>query len=168
MADRKPENVPAAMRPHFDAIVQLTDAFCRDHLTDEHADLCRRLTASLCRKRPSPVMRGRLESWACGITYAIGSVNFLFDPGTTPHLTAGELCALFGVSQSTGAARATEIRKAFDMYPLGPAWCLPSKLDQNPLVWMIELDGLIVDVRHMPLEVQQAALRLGLIPHLPK
>lgn len=168
MAGRKQENVPAAMRPHFDAIVHLTDAVCREHLTDEYADLCRRLAASLCRKRPSPVTRGRLEGWACGIAYAIGSVNFLFDPSEPPHLTAAELCALFGVGQSTGAARAGEIRKAFDMYQLDPAWTLPSKLDQNPLVWMIEGDGFIVDVRHTSREIQEQALRLGLIPYLPK
>lgn len=34
MTGRKQENVPAAMRPHFDAIVRLTDAVCREHLTD--------------------------------------------------------------------------------------------------------------------------------------
>ncbi len=168
MAGQKQENVPAAMRPHFDAIARLTDAVSRTHLTGEYADLCRRLAASLCRKRPSPVTRGRLESWACGIAYAIGSVNFLFDSSEAPHLTAGELCALFGVSQSTGAARASEIRKAFRMYPMDPAWCLPSNLDQNPLVWMIEVDGLIVDVRTMPHEVQEAAFRLGLIPYPPE
>lgn len=93
-------------------------------------------------------------------------MNFLFAPGKAPHLTAGELCALFGVGQSTGAARAGEIRKTFKMYQLDPEWCLPSKLDQNPLVWMIEVDGFIVDVRHTSREIQEQALRLGLIPYL--
>jgi hypothetical protein len=31
-----------------------------------------------------------------------------------------------------------------------PEWSLPSQLDQNPLAWMIEVNGLIIDARHAP------------------
>ncbi|MBI4218592.1 MAG: hypothetical protein HY682_00510 [Chloroflexi bacterium] len=168
MVTSRQENVPAALRGRFDAITGYTDGVCREHLGEEYADLCRRLAAALCRKRPSPVLRGRPASWACGIAHAVGFVNFLYDPDHTPHLTAARLCALFGVSQSTGAARASEIRTLFKMYPLDPAWCLPSLRDQNPLAWMIEVNGLFVDVRTMPRPVQEEALRLGLIPYLPE
>lgn len=111
---------------------------------------------------------GRIQTWACAITYAIGSVNFLFDRSQVPHLMAGELCALFGVSPSTGAAKAGEIRKAFGMHQLDPDWCLPSKLDENPLAWMISVNGFIVDARYAARPVQEEALRLGLIPYLPE
>jgi hypothetical protein len=155
------------MRPYFDALVARTDAVCADHLTEEYAELCRRLAAALCRKPPSPVTSGRVETWACGIAYAVGSVNFLFDRSQTPHLTAGELCALFGVSPSTGAAKGSQIRKTFHMYQMDPAWCLPSLIEDNPLVWMISVDGFAVDARRVPREIQEEALRLGLIPYLP-
>ncbi len=168
--ERKPdrETVPVRLRPIFDAIVERTDAVCREHLTEEYAKLCRRLAAALARKRPSPLTRGRPEGWACGIAYAIGAVNFLFDPSQKPHFKATELCALFGVSPATGSARASEIRKLFGMSQFDPRWCLPSKLEDNPLVWMIQVNGLLVDARHAPREVQEEALRLGLIPYLPK
>jgi hypothetical protein len=174
MADREPderderETIPTRLRPHFDAMVRLTDAVCREHLTDEYAQLCRRLAAALCRKRPSPVTRGRTESWACGVAYAVGAVNFLFDKSQTPHLLASELCALFGVSPSTGAAKAAEIRRLFKMHQMDPAWCLPSKLDENLLAWMITVNGFPMDARYAPPEVQEEALRLGLIPYLPR
>ena len=42
--------------------------------------LCRELAATLARKRPSPLLSGQLESWACGIIRTIGWVNFLGDP----------------------------------------------------------------------------------------
>jgi hypothetical protein len=156
------------MRQQFDAIVAHTDSVCSEHLTDEYAGLCRRLAAALCRKRPSPVTGGGVETWACGIAYAIGSVNFLFDRTQTPHLTAAELCALFGVSTRTGAAKATEIRKAFGMYQFDPAWCLPSLVDENPYVWLINVNGFVVDARHAPRAVQEQAFRLGLIPYVPE
>ena len=46
-------------------------------------------------------------------------------------------------------------------------WCLPGKLADNPLAWLIELDGFIVDARHVSRDIQEDALRRGLIPYLP-
>jgi hypothetical protein len=40
-------------------------------------------------------------------------------------------------------------------------------LEENPLAWIVEVNGLPVDVRAMPREVQEEAYRLGLIPYLP-
>jgi tetratricopeptide (TPR) repeat protein len=165
--ERERETVPRQMRPYFNALMELIEPICREHLNEEYAQLSRRLAAALCRKRPSPVTRGRLESWACGIVYTIGSINFLFDKSQTPHLPAAELCALFGVSPSTGSAKATEIRRACKIDFWDTEWCLPSKLDDNPLAWMISVNGLPMDARHAPREVQEEALRRGLIPYLP-
>ena len=162
------ETVPVRLRPIFDAIVERTDAVCREHLNDEYAQLCRRLAAALCRKRPPPVTKGRVDGWAAGVAHAIGAVNFLFDPGQTPHHKATELAALFGVSPATASARASEIRRLFDLYPFSVEWCLPSLLDENPYAWLISVDGIPIDARHAPRELQEEALRRGLIPYLPK
>ena len=78
-----------------------------------------------------------------------------------------ELCALFGVSQSAGSAKARDIMRLLRIVQLDPRWCLPSKLADNPLVWMIEVNGLVVDVRVMQRDLQQEAHRLGLIPFVP-
>jgi hypothetical protein len=59
------------------------------------------------------------------------------------------------------------VRDVLDMGQLSPEWTVASNLDKNPLVWMLEVNGLIVDVRHMPLEVQEIALAQGLIPYIP-
>ena len=160
-------SVPKIVTPRFDTIVGLTAAVCRTHLTDEYAALARELAAALARKRPSLLMRGRCDTWACGVMYTIGAISFLFDPVQTPHLNSRELCALFGVSQSACAAKTREIRRIFDIGPLDPRWCLPSLLAENPLVWMISVDGVIVDMRTMPRELQEQAYQLGLIPFVP-
>jgi hypothetical protein len=163
----RPLSVPTIVTPRFDAVVGLTDEVCRAHLTDEYAALARELAAALARKRPSPHMHGRCETWACGVMYTIGAVNFLFDPAQTPHVTSRELCALFGVSQSACAAKTREIRRIFDIGPLDPQWSLPSRLAENPLVWMLLVDGVVVDIRTMPRELQEQAYALGLIPFVP-
>jgi hypothetical protein len=71
--------VPAVVRPAYDAIVALTDAFCREHLDGEYEALCRKLAGALARKRPSPLLGGRPTTWACGIVRTIGWVNYLDD-----------------------------------------------------------------------------------------
>lgn len=140
---------------------------CTTHLNDEYATLSRELAATLARKRPSPLLQGRVNTWACAITYTIGNVNFLWDHSQTPHLRVIDLCSLFGVSQSAGTAKAREIMRLLRIVQLDPRWSLPSKLAQNPLVWMLNVNGIIVDVRMMPKEFQEEAHRLGLIPFVP-
>jgi hypothetical protein len=136
-------------------------------LNNEYAQLSRRLAATLARKRPSPIARGKPEVWACAIVYALGTVNFLFDKSNLPYMRADELCAAFGVSQSSGANKAKLIRDTLKMYQLDPNWCLLSRMDSNPMIWYLTVNGLIVDVREMPREVQVIAYEKGLIPYIP-
>jgi Domain of unknown function (DUF6398) len=42
--------------------------------------LSRAMAAALCRKRQNPLRLGQPKSWACGIVYVLGRVNFLDDP----------------------------------------------------------------------------------------
>jgi hypothetical protein len=41
-------------------------------------------------------------------------------------------------------------------------------VDQNPLIWMLEANGLIINVRYAPREIQEAAFRQRLIPYIPE
>jgi Domain of unknown function (DUF6398) len=74
MATRKSPGVGIGedVRPVFDVIAGLVDAFCREHLNEEYAVLCRRLTEKLTRKRPSPLVNGKPNTWACGVVRTIG------------------------------------------------------------------------------------------------
>ena len=73
----------------------------------------------------------------------------------------------FWRQQSSGSNKAKLIRDLFDMYQMDPDWSLPSLIHKNPLIWMLEVNGLIVDVRHAPREVQEIAFEKGLIPYVP-
>jgi hypothetical protein len=46
MKSPRPTAVPKPMQAIYDAVVALTDALCRDHLTGEYRDLARAMTAS--------------------------------------------------------------------------------------------------------------------------
>lgn len=157
----------ATVQPAHDAIVALTDAFCRQHLNDECRVFCQRLASVLARERPSPIIKGKPAAWASGIVRVICWVNFLDDPSQTPHLKLAEVDRGFGVSQATGQAKSMAIRKLLNLHRLDPEWTLPSRLGENPLAWFVEVNGIVVDVRSMPREVQEEAYLKGLIPYVP-
>ncbi len=155
------------MQATYEAVVALTDAFCRDHLNNEYRDLARAMTAALCRKRPSPLASGQPRTWACGIIYTLGQLNFLSDRATRPYMAMADVCAGFGVGQSMASAKARTISDALHTNRMDPTWMLQSFVDQNPLVWMAEVNGLLVDLREMPREVQEIAFAKGMIPYIP-
>src|SRR5258708_6206275 len=123
------ERGPAAIRPVFDEIVEVTDRFCLQHLDAEDAALCVKLAAKLARKRRSPLARGDRGIWAAGIVYTIGRVNFLSDPAQTPHLRTEELADLLGVKQATMTNKGRTIMDTVGVRPMDPTFCRRDMLD---------------------------------------
>ena len=167
MAKRKP-TADEAKNQAVEEIAGLVDAFCREHLNDEYADLCRKLTEKLARKRPSPLVSGKPNTWACGVVRTIGWVNFLDDRSQKPHMKLTAIDKIFGVGESTGQGKSMLIRKMFKIRSMDPEWTLPSRIEQNPKVWMIQVNGFILDARYLKREIQEEALRMGLIPYIPE
>ncbi len=159
--------VPESMQALYNEITAISDAFCKEYLNDEYAELARKMAATLARKRPSPLVNGHANGWAAGILYTLGQVNFLFDKSQSPHMRADELCKRIGVSQQTASGRAQKIREMLDIFQMHPDWTLPSRMDDNPLVWILNVNGMMVDIRYMPREAQVVAFEQGLIPYIP-
>ena len=159
--------VPKTMRETYEAVTALTDGFCEAKLNEEYADMCRQMTAKLCRKRPSPLASGRAKNWAAGIIHAIGEVNFVFDKSLTPHIKVPDISSYFGVGKSSPASKSKIIRDLFKIGLMEPEWTLPSRMDSNPMVWSIMVNGFIMDARYAPREIQEVAFAKGLIPYIP-
>jgi hypothetical protein len=155
------------MKSRYDEIVAATDAFCKEHLNAEYAQVCRQMAATLARKRPSPLLGGRPNTWAAAIVHTVGSVNFLFDKTQDPHMRADDLAALFGLSKSTVGNKSKQIKDILDISIFDTNWTLPSRIDDNPVAWMVSVNGFIVDARALPRPLQEEAYHKGLIPYLP-
>ena len=156
------------VRPAFEQITSLVEAFCREHLNQEYSDLCRRLAEKLARKRPSPLVGGKPNTWACGIVRTIGWVNYLDSRGGKPHMKLTAIDKAFGVAESTGQGKSMLIRRMLKIRTMDPAWSVRSQMESNPRAWMIEFHGLLVDARILKREYQEEALRKGLIPYIPE
>lgn len=160
-------SVPKEMQERYDQIVALTDGFCSKHLNEEYRELAHYMTAALCRKRPSPIATGKPLTWACSIVYALGQINFLSDPSMPVHMRMADVCSAFKVGQSTASAKCQIILKSLNANRIDPNWTLQSLAGSNPLMWMFEIKGMLVDIRHAPREIQALAFEKGLIPYIP-
>ncbi|NBB94310.1 MAG: hypothetical protein GVY16_01035 [Planctomycetes bacterium] len=125
-------DVPDAYAVRFSEVVKLTDAFCDDHLNVEYKELCREMAVAVCQDG-SAVLKGKPESWAAGIVYSLGRVNFLSDPSQTPHMKSKHIAEGFGVSVATMQAKSKVIREGLDLFPFHPDWCLSSLRESNLL-----------------------------------
>lgn len=161
-----PLNFPRSAQKHFDEVTALTDAVCSLHLDAEYAEMARRAVAALCRKRPCPLARGQARTWACGVLYALGQLNFLNDKSQTPSMSMTELCKRCGVGASSGGNKAAEVRELLGIRMFDHRWTLHRMMDSNPGIWLIQVNGFIVDARNLPVEVQQVAVDRGIIPHV--
>lgn len=159
--------VPKAMQEKYDAVAAVLIPYCEEYLDEEYKELCLYALEKLCRKRPSPLLSGRVNTWASGIVYAIGSNNFIFDRSMPVHRTAQEMSEPFGISKTTAAAKAAEIKKMLKISPDKAEWVLKSHVDSNPFLWMVTVNGLPFDARRLPLELQLEAYNKGLIPGVP-
>ena len=159
--------IPENMQEKYDEIAPMITAFCDKKLNEEYKDLCLRLLTKLCRKRSAPLLGGRPNTWAAGIVYAIGSNNFIFDKTQKLHLTANDIASAFNISSSTAGSKASKIKKMFKIDYFNTEWQIAELKEDNPTVWMITINGIIVDVRDMSLEIQQLAFEKGFIPYVP-
>jgi hypothetical protein len=160
-------SIPVQVRPAYDAVVRLTDVFCQARLTHEYQLMCRRLAGVLARKRPSPLVRGKPEVWACAIVRVIGWVNFLDDSSAKLHMKMTAIDKAFGVSSDTGQTKSKAIRDLLKIRQFDTDWTLPSRMEKNPNAWMIQINGFTLNARYLRREVQEEAYRKGLIPFVP-
>jgi hypothetical protein len=94
-------------------------------------------------------------------------VNFLDDKSQTPHMKLTAIDKAFGVGESTGQGKSLLIRRMLKIRQFDHRWTLPSRMERNSAMWMVNVNGFILDVRICTREVQEEAFLKGLIPYIP-
>jgi hypothetical protein len=92
--------------------------------------------------------------------------NFLHNPISAPYVKLRDIAQHFVVSLATMENKSREILDGLNIFPLDPRFCLPERLADSPLIWIRSLNGILVDFRMQPREVQEEALKAGLIPFI--
>ena len=99
--------------------------------------------------------------------HTIGFVNFLFDKSTQPYVSAAELADYFNLSSKTIAAKGKKIRDLMKIHQLEPEYSLQNNLINNPCVWLLEINGIILDIRQESYAFQKELFEAGIIPFIP-
>lgn len=160
------EQVPPAYQKRFLELVESVDQFCDQHLNNEYKEVARLMAGNLC-QAGSPVLRGKVASWTAGVMYAVGHVNFLTDPSAKPHMTAKEIAAGAGVSESNMHAKFAVVRNGLDLSRFDMNFTVTSRMDDNPMIWILKVNGYLMDIRDAPYDAQVVAFENGLIPYVP-
>lgn len=139
-----PVDPKAALDARAADLISRTDAFCKTALDDEYADLCARLIGKMRRKKVVPFVTGRPEIWAAAVVYALGQINFLFDPDEMPHSTPDAIADFFGVSKVTVGLKAKAIRELFKLKRWDGEFCTASIAARNPFANLVMVNGFIL------------------------
>jgi len=144
-------------------LIEMTGEFCDQYLDQDYKQLAEDLILKMKRKRQVPFLRGRRNTWAAAIIYALGQINFLFDRSFEPYVAAGDIPKYFGVSQSTIGQKAKSIRDMFDLYYWHPEFSTQRMRDDDPHRGRVMIDGFIVPIGMLTPDVQEELRRRGIV-----
>ena len=91
----------------------------------------------------------------------------MFDPSQSPHATADQLSKWLGVQKTTMANKARLIRDTLKLSHFDGQFMRRDLVEASPLTWLLQVDGMLVDIRQAPRRLQVQAFELGLIPYVP-
>lgn len=140
-------------------LLEIVGTFCTQKLDEDYFNLCEKLILKMGRKKEVPFKRGKIEIWASAVVYAIGSINFLFDKSFEPYIASDEICEYFGTKKSTVSSKASQIKSMFDLWHFDPDFSTDHMNESSPYNNMVMVDGLIVSVTSLPIEMQEIVKR---------
>lgn len=145
------------IQQYTEKLIQMTNEFCARYLNEEYKALCDKLIRKMARKRVVPFLSGRIEIWAAAVIYALGTINFLFDKGTQPYVSAGDICDYFGTSKSTTSQKAKVIRDMFKLYYWDKEFSTEDMKKNSPYSSIAFVDGMAIPTSYLPPELQELA-----------
>jgi len=155
MAKINKENIKIKQKQLLDKV----GAFCLQELDDDYFKLCEKLILKMGRKKEVSFKRGSLDVWSAAVVHAIGSINFLFDKSHEPYLSVSQIADYFETKNSTVSNKARQIKEMFKLRHFDPEFSTEMMKEQNPFNNMVMVDGFIVPLSSIPLEMQEMVKR---------
>ena len=64
-------------------------------------------------------------------------------------------------------AKCRDIWDGLELSQFDPEFTVASMVDKNPLVWILKVNGFLMDIRLAPRDAQVVAFENGLFPYIP-
>lgn len=136
-------------------LIELTSDFCNQKINAEYAELCEKLILKMGRKRDVPFKTGKLEIWAAAAVHVIGTINFLFDKSTNPYISVAGINEFFETKMTTVTSKSRVIRDMLNIGYFDRDFSTQDSLGSNPFNNFVMVDGLIVPMETLPIELQE-------------
>ncbi|MBF0344065.1 MAG: hypothetical protein HQL06_07525 [Nitrospirae bacterium] len=140
----KSEKIPKEMHVAHAGIVELIERYCELHLNEDYTKIARKIIELLCCIQPSPVAKGHINTWACGIIYTLCSINHLFEENQDFYINPLDVCNYFDVSATTGPSRSEIIIETLQIDPNTSSWCLKRTNNKSTDISQEQLEKLQV------------------------
>lgn len=145
----------AEMQVRCSELIAEFDRICTAHLPEPYRTPGSALIAALCVSSLAP-LKGKKTTWVAAVIWALEMANF-----DTPTLPLETIAAWFTVAPQTISKKAGAIMKAVNAQPDDPRWALSP--ENNPWSWLVRVNGIVIDVRHLPSTLQHEAFKRGII-----
>ena len=99
----------------FLEIKEKISEFSDKYLDKEFKTLNLKLLKKLEKRDYVSLNRGKIENWTCGIIFAIGQLNFLFERSFSPYVNNDQLCYYFNVKKQNMWIKSRNIRKLLNL-----------------------------------------------------
>ena len=122
----------------YQEIAEAITRFCVAELNAEFKEVCFFVLEKLRRKRLTPLISGKANTWACGIVYAVCSNNFVFDRSKPYYMSAQDVAGWFNLPIRTAQNKSAEIKKMLKISHYTPEYVIASLQDHTRSLIEIE------------------------------
>lgn len=122
------------MSSKIEIIKELLNDFCNEILNcPAYAKICHQVLRELDQHPSHPLDKGKENIWAAGIAHAVGSVNFLFQTSSSPHISVSDLNYFFGTQASTTDKKSLNLRDLLHISPYNSSYQINQTDSNDPL-----------------------------------
>ena len=122
------------MSSKIEIIKELLNDFCNEILNSpSYAKICHRVLHELEQHPDHPLARGKENIWAAGIAHAVGSINFLFQSSSSPHISVNDLNYFFGTRATTTGKKSLDLRDLLHISAYSSDYQISQTSSDDPL-----------------------------------
>jgi hypothetical protein len=147
--------IPSFMEKRYEELIAEFDAACAAHLTPEFLVPGQAMIRALCVSSLAP-LKGRASHWIAAVVWALETLNY----AEPPHAEE-EIGGWFRTAAKSVVSRGNTILSVLQAQPHDPRWSFSTQA--NPWACLVKVNGVLIDLRRLPPEVQQAAVAQGVI-----
>ncbi|WP_244835288.1 DUF6398 domain-containing protein [Clostridium sp. BJN0001] len=132
------QKLSKAVDDKYEDISNKLSDFSDKFLTSDYKSLLIRSLKLIYENNKENLMKGKSESWACGLVHALGTINGLFDSKNDISLKVSDLYKAFNISSSTGLNKSKDVRKLLSLDENSDKWKISKNMQNEQFRFLVD------------------------------